>query len=183
MRARRSAGKDAGAVVLVLAMATATTARADDAPSAAERCVNVERIDQTRIVDEHSILFFMRDHTVLQNVLPRACPSLRKEDRIAYDVVGGRLCANELVTQLVDVGTYARGVRCALGMFVPIGDDEVQRLLPKRSRHGQTTKQPVVEAQPAELPQPAARDPATSAPVPRASESDEPGSKPEADAR
>ena len=150
MRAWRSAGHAMGTVALALAITAATVVQADDPPNVAQRCVQVERIDQTRIVDERSILFFMRDHTVLQNVLPTACAGLRKTDRIAYDVVGGRLCANELVTQLVDVGTYARGVRCALGMFVPISDDEVQRLLPKKSKRGQTTGQPVIESKPAE---------------------------------
>ena len=150
MRLQRLAGHATGAVSFALAMTAVTILRADDAPSVAQRCIQVERIDQTRIVDERSILFFMRDHTVLQNVLPTACAGLRKTDRIAYDVVGGRLCANELVTQLVDVGSYARGARCAIGMFVPISDDEVQRLLPKRNKRGQTTGQPVIESKPAE---------------------------------
>lgn len=180
MRARHSIGQAASSVALVVAMTAGGALRADDAPSVAQRCVHVERIDQTRIVDERSILFFMRDHTVLQNVLPRACAGLRQADRIAYDVVGGTLCANELVTQLVDVGSYSRGVRCPIGLFVPISDDEVQRLLPKRSKRGRaTTGQPVVESKPAELPQPAARDPAASPPLPRVTGADEPSPNPE----
>jgi hypothetical protein len=172
MRARRSVGLAASVIAVVFAATSATSPRADDAPSVAQRCIRVDQIDQTRIVDERSILFFMRNKTVLQNVLPHRCSGLRTSDRIKYDVVADRLCANEVITQLVDVGTYSPGVRCSIGMFVPIGDDEAQRLLPRRrSKRGETTGQPVIESKPAEPPRPAAHDAAGNAPVPPVRES------------
>jgi hypothetical protein len=159
----------------IFAMTHGSNVRADDAPSVAQRCIYVDRLDQTRIVDERSILFFMRDHTVFQNVFPKPCAGLRKTDRIAYDVVSGRLCADELVTQLIDVGGYARGALCTIGMFVPIGDDEVQRLLPpKKRKRDHAPGIPAIESKPAELPTPAAAEPAAAAPASPANDSAEP---------
>src|SRR5262249_12096026 len=119
--------------LLVVAGPTRAFAQ-DDTASVAQRCIYVDRLDQTRVVDERSILFFMRDHSVLQNVLPKACVGLRKSDPLAYDVVNNKLCANDLVRQVVSAGVYSRGAVCPLGMFVPIGQDEVERLLPTRKK-------------------------------------------------
>jgi len=149
MRACCSVGFAASSVALVFAMTAATDLHADEASSVAQRCIYVDRLDRTRVVDERSILFFMRDHSVLQNVLPKACVGLRKSDPIAYDVVNNKLCANELVRQLVGAGVYSRGAVCPLGMFVPIGPDEVDRLLPTREkRRDQPSGTPTIESKP-----------------------------------
>ena len=124
----------AAGAAAILAATSGARVGADDERYAAQRCVYVERIDQTRIVDERSILFFMRDRTVLQNVLPNACHGLRNTDPIKYDVVAGKLCAGEFVTQLIDSSTYGPGRLCKIGMFVPIDREEAQRLLPSRRR-------------------------------------------------
>ena len=159
-------GLATGALAAILATAQTTSVRADD--DAAMRCVQIDRIDQTRIVDEWSIVFFMRDRTVLQNVLPHACSGLRKTDRIKFDATLGRLCANEFVTQLVDVGRYAPGAVCQIGRFVPISDDEARRLLPLRKgkRDGPSDGR-AIESKPVELPAPAAEPGAAPAPSPR----------------
>lgn len=154
MSARGPASRVAiGAVATLLATVPFPFVRADDAPSVARRCIDVDRIDQTRIVDNRSILFFMRDRTVLQNVLPKPCQQLRAKDRLKYDVVLGKLCANDFVTQLIDLGSYAPGAVCAIGMFVPISNDEARALLPSKKRQRERSTAPhAIEAKPAEPP-------------------------------
>lgn len=163
----RAPGPACWATVLgaMLAATQATGIRADDEPRVALRCIYVHRIDQTRIVDDRSILFFMRDRTVLQNMLPNSCGGLRTTDRIKYDVVLGQLCANEMITQLVDVGGYAPGTLCKIGMFVPIDAEEARRLLPSKKGKGDPpSSRRAIESKPVELP-PAAAEPAAAAPA------------------
>jgi hypothetical protein len=153
-----------GAVGALLCAAHVPYVRAEDEPSVAQRCVYVDRIDQTQIVDERSILFFMRDHTVLQNMLPNSCAGLRPRDRIKYDATLGKLCANEFVTQLVDIGSYAPGTLCRIGMFVPIGAEEARSLLPaKKGKRDQPSSGRAIEVKPVEL-SPGAAEPAAAAP-------------------
>ena len=172
-----------GALAALLVAAHAPCVRADDEPGVAQRCIYVNRIDQTRIVDERSILFFMRDRTVLQNVLRKSCAGLRKSDRIEYDVVHGKLCADELVRQLIEVGGYTPGGLCKIGMFVPISKDEAQALLPsKKSKRDRATGRHAIESKPVELPPPASSEPVATAPAPPAG-GQEPGDDPEPEAR
>lgn len=173
-----------GALAALLVTANTPSVRADDVEGVAQRCIYVDRIDQTRIVDERSILFFMRDRTVLQNVLPRSCPGLRATDRIKYDVTLGRLCANEFVTQLIDIGSYAPGGLCKIGMFVPIDDEEARRLLPpKKGKRDHPSSRRAIEAKPVELP-PAAAEPAAVAPAsPQTSDHVEPARAAEPESR
>jgi hypothetical protein len=146
-----------GVMASILAIAHPTGVRADDERSAATRCIYVDRIDQTRIVDGRSILFFMRNRTVLQNVLPNACPSLRARDGIRYEVTLGQLCAGEFVTQLVDAVGSRPGALCKIGMFVPIGEEEARSLLPTRKvERDRVSSEHAIEVKPVEPPPAAA---------------------------
>jgi hypothetical protein len=141
----------------ILAMTQATGAHADDEPSAAVRCIYVDRIGETRIVDGRSILFFMRNRTVLQNVLPNACPSLRPTDGIRYEVTLGQLCAGEFLTQLVDAVGSRPGALCKIGMFVPIGEEEARSLLlTRKGERDHPSSERTIETKPVELPPAAA---------------------------
>jgi len=173
----------ASVMASILATTQAPGVRADE-PGAALRCIYVDRIDRTRIVDGRSILFFMSNRTVLQNVLPNACPSLRARDGIRYEVTLGQLCAGELVTQLVDAVGSRPGALCKIGMFVPIGEEEARSLLPTRKgERDHLPSERAIEAKPVELP-PAAADPAPAgSSSPRASDPAGAASAPDPEAR
>jgi len=174
MRAIRIARLAFGTAAAILATISVSRAGADDESYGAHRCIYVDRIDQTRIVDERSILFFMRDRTVLQNVLPNAC-HLRKTDPIKYDVVLGKLCADEFITQLIDGATYGPGLLCKIGMFVPIDAEEAKRLLPTRKdKRAGSLSQHTLESKPVELPPAATSEPAAAPATPQAGDRIEP---------
>ena len=167
------------ALAAPLVAAYSTRVLADDPPTVAQRCIYVDRIDQTRIVDTRTILFFMRGRTVFQNTLPQQCSGLRPRDGLRYNVVLNRLCVDDFVTQLVEVGGYAPGALCRIGMFVPITADEARALLPvKKSKRDQAAEPRAIESTPVELPPPASDSPT----VPRATEpaNPEPDHGPEA---
>ena len=162
-------------LAFVAAMAPPPDVEAQDDPGgAAQYCVRPSDIDRTKILDDRNVLFFMRNETVYQNVLPRVCPQLRSEGRFAYDKSGNRLCQKSSITVLVEfgIGDYVPGAVCRLGMFLPVTEDEVEDLLAssqkgKGDRDARSPRGPI-EAKPVELPPDAAgpAPPAATAPQP-----------------
>jgi Family of unknown function (DUF6491) len=104
-------------------------------------CVITSRIDQTDAIDDQNIIFRMRGDQVYRNTLPRKCPGLERENRIAYESVSSRLCNIDTITVLEDFGVGFRpGFTCRLGEFVPLSPAEVEDLdLRKRGVEGQST--------------------------------------------
>jgi hypothetical protein len=92
-------------------------------------CVRVTSIDKTEAIDDQNILFHMRGDTVYRNHLPQRCPRLEQENRIAYQVFGGRLCDSDTITVL-EQGVFGlqSGFTCGLGDFVPLSPEEVEDL-------------------------------------------------------
>ena len=90
-------------------------------------CIIVSSIDDTDALDDQNIIFRMRGNRVYRNHLPRRCPGLERENRIAYQTRGGRLCNIDTITVLEDVGVGLRnGFTCRLGEFVPMSPDEIE---------------------------------------------------------
>jgi hypothetical protein len=117
----------------MLATATALGQAGQDEEEAFDRtpqeCVIVSRIDQTEAIDDQNILFHMRGDQVFRNTLPRKCPGLERENRIAYQTVSARLCNIDTITVLEDFGVGLRpGFTCRLGQFVPLSPEEVEEL-------------------------------------------------------
>lgn len=94
-----------------------------------QECITVSRIDSTEAVDDQNILFRMRGREVFRNHLPRKCPGLERENRIAYRTSVGRLCSIDTITVLEQFGVGFRdGFTCRLGEFVPLSPAEVEEL-------------------------------------------------------
>jgi hypothetical protein len=92
-------------------------------------CITVSRIDQTEALDDQNILFRMRGKEVFRNHLPRKCPGLERENRIAYRTTAGRLCSIDTITVLEQWGVGFRdGFTCRLGEFVPLSPAEIEEL-------------------------------------------------------
>jgi uncharacterized protein DUF6491 len=104
-----------------------------------ENCVSVQRIDQTEAIDDQTIIFRMRGDRVYRNTLPSKCPSLQRENRIAWATSTSRLCDVDTITVLEDFGVGFRpGFTCRLGKFVPLSEAEVEDIdLRKKGEAGQ----------------------------------------------
>src|SRR6188474_2166990 len=102
-------------------------------------CVITSRIDQTEAVDDQNIIFRMRGKQVYRNTLPRTCPGLLRENRIAWETSTARLCNIDTITVLENYGVGFRpGFTCRLGEFVPLSPAEVEDMdLRKKGEAGQ----------------------------------------------
>lgn len=114
-------------------LGTATALGQDDEEGAFDRtpqeCVIISRIDQTEAIDDQNIIFHMRGNEVYRNTLPRKCPGLERENRIAYETRSARLCDIDTISVLEDFGVGLRpGFTCRLGQFVPLSPDEIEEL-------------------------------------------------------
>lgn len=102
-------------------------------------CVITSRIDQTDAIDDQNIIFRMRGDKVYRNTLPRTCPGLQRENRIAWETSTARLCSIDMITVLENYGVGFRpGFTCRLGEFVPLSPAEVEDMdLRKKGEAGQ----------------------------------------------
>jgi len=95
-----------------------------------ERCVATNRIRDTDVIDNQTILFEMAGGDWYSNVLDRSCPGLARANRFMYEVRSGRLCDIDLITVLEQRGAQLEpGFTCKLGQFHPITELEAQELL------------------------------------------------------
>lgn len=111
-------------VVMLLAGCAAGPAK--DPPSApvvigeSQNCVLLQNIRQTRVIDDRTIDFIMRDGRVLRNNLPNRCPQLGFERAFSYSTSISQLCSVDIITVLQQGGGIRRGASCGLGQFTPI---------------------------------------------------------------
>lgn len=93
------------------------------------RCISTTRLDRTEVVDDETVLFFMRGGDVYLNRLSRSCPGLEREKRFTYRVYSNQLCRIDTITVLESRAFgLTDGFSCALGNFYPISADEAARL-------------------------------------------------------
>jgi hypothetical protein len=79
------------------------------------KCVQSYDINETRVLDESSILFRVHVDEYYVNRLTRPCPGLSVERRFKYTLRGGsELCSGDGITVLDSSGT---GAGCILGQF------------------------------------------------------------------
>jgi hypothetical protein len=80
-------------------------------------CIELARIDYTRVRDSRTIDFYMRGRQVYRNRLRQECPGLAFEDSFTYRTSLGRLCSVDLITVNRSGGGGPAGPTCALGPF------------------------------------------------------------------
>ena len=102
---------------------------ADDIDREIKNCINLNQIDHTDVIDDDTILFFMRGREIYENDLPNKCPELRSQDKFMYRTSGWQLCNVDTITVLNDLGFgYRQGASCGLGKFAPISEEAAQEL-------------------------------------------------------
>jgi hypothetical protein len=103
----------------VLAQRGAEDEVIDTTPQA---CVIVRRIDNTVVVDDRTVLFYMRGGDIYENFLKRSCPGLGRAKSFSYGVPTGRLCSSDMIT-VFDPFSPQPGQTCGLGEFRPITEE------------------------------------------------------------
>ena len=128
------------AVALPWLLAGSTAVRADEEQQfdrTPRDCVQTQSIRRTEIVDDQTIIFFMRGkNSAYRNYLPKKCPGLKRWDRFGYQVTAGRLCSIDLITVLErsgasafgrsSLGGFEPGFTCRLGPFLPMSPEDIE---------------------------------------------------------
>lgn len=83
-------------------------------------CVLLQNIRETRVIDDSTIDFVMRNSKVYRNTLPNRCPQLGFERAFSYSTSISQLCSVDIITVLQQAGGIRRGASCGLGKFTPI---------------------------------------------------------------
>ncbi len=118
------------AASLALSLSPFASALGDEAPEeGGERCVNMRNVSRTVVIDDQTILFYMRRGEIYRNYLPHRCSGLAREQRFSYSTTISRLCDIDTITVLYNQGVgLSSGASCGLGKFYPISKDEAQAL-------------------------------------------------------
>ena len=110
------------------------------------RCIPLNRISNTHVVDDFNILFYMRGDKIYRNVLSHRCPSLRHERRFMYRTSSSRLCDLDMITVLYDhAAGLMPGPSCGLGRFYPISEEEADALREGKPAEPQAEELPTAE--------------------------------------
>ena len=132
--------------VAALSLASATAQDDDEASDEPVRCLSMNSIRSTRVVDDTRVLFFQARDKIFLNRLDRECLGLTRYGTFTYTVQSGarhaRLCDTDSITVLETTG---RGLNCGLGRFEPLSQDQVDNLI--------VGPNPVVISVPVELPE------------------------------
>jgi hypothetical protein len=90
------------------ARADSTTAKSNDV------CLDAGHVDHTAVVDDQTILFYMRGGKIWKNTLRQKCPSLKFEQGFSEDILSDEICSNRQMIRVLQTGAS-----CSLGAFTP----------------------------------------------------------------
>ena len=116
---------------VVVALSLASAAAQDDEEESDEplRCVSMNSIRSTKVIDDQRVLFIQARDRVFLNRLDRECLGLTRSGTFAYKVQSGarhaRLCSTDSITVVESTG---RGLNCGLGLFEPLSQEEAESL-------------------------------------------------------
>ena len=83
-------------------------------------CLQTYLIDHTQVVDDSTILFYMRGREVWKNSLPHQCFGLRMSGGFQYETSINEICSNLQTIRVIEQGGGPRfGSTCMLGVFTP----------------------------------------------------------------
>jgi hypothetical protein len=129
----------------VLSLASAAAQDEDEGSDEPLRCLSMNSIRSTKVVDDQRVLFFQARDKIFLNRLDRECLGLARYGTFTYKVQSGarhaRLCDTDSITVLETTG---RGLNCGLGRFEPLSQDEIDSLI--------VGPNPAIIAVPVELP-------------------------------
>ena len=117
-------------------------------PEGAELCVSIPAIRKTRIVDDQTIIFYMRGGDLFINRLPRRCNGLARGDGYSYETSLTRLCNTDIIRVLQRFGgAFPRPTTsCGLGFFQPTTSEAIELLLDEPPEVDPEAAEPELEA-------------------------------------
>lgn len=133
--------------VAALSLGSATAQEEDEVEASDEplRCLSMNSIRSTKVLDDNRVLFFNARDRAFLNRLDRECLGLSRSGTFEYRVQSGarhaRLCSTDSITVIDNTG---RGLNCGLGMFEPLSQDELGSLTGRPN--------PAITTVPVELP-------------------------------
>lgn len=80
------------------------------------KCVVIPDIKESRPLDDHHILFRLRNGDAYLNRLGRGCYGLRSNGSFSYSTAISRLCMNEIIS-VIDTFTPGALASCSLSRF------------------------------------------------------------------
>ena len=94
------------------------------------KCIPVRQIQETKIIDNQNILFYMNGNKIYRNNLPHKCGGLKRRDAFMYEVRTSRLCDLDTIKVVERFGGgFAPGASCGLGKFYPISEELAELLV------------------------------------------------------
>jgi hypothetical protein len=125
-------------------------------PEGAELCVSLSGIRNTRIVDDQTIIFYMRGGSIYINRLPRRCNGLKRGDGYSYATSLTRLCNTDIIRVLQRFGGAIPRptTSCGLGFFQPTTAEAVDLLINEPPEVDPEAAEPELET-----PEPGASEP------------------------
>lgn len=141
-------------IACVFALAVPVTALADqqdeEGNDGVRSCIHVNRIRNTKVVDDLNILFYMRGGTIYHVRLPRRCAGLRREGRFSYRTTSGNLCHLDSITVLYGGATgLDPGASCRLNYFMEVTEEDAEGII--EGLPEDTGVRPLPPAEPEEL--------------------------------
>ena len=93
------------------------------------RCIDLQRIRSTEVIDKQHILFRLTRNDMYVNALSHPCPGLRANQPYMYSTSLSMLCNLDSITVLNQVPFgFTAGASCGLGTFEPIDKEGVKEL-------------------------------------------------------
>ena len=81
-------------------------------------CLGIQKIKETKTLDDQTILFETDDGTVYINRLPAYCTNLGFSGTFTYETSLNKLCKQDIIT--VVEKDLTRGISCGLGEFIQV---------------------------------------------------------------
>jgi hypothetical protein len=92
-------------------------------------CVSLSMVRDTAVIDDGTVLFYMRGGDVYRNVLERACFGLELTGRFITETRTNRLCSIDMLQVFRQfAGSVVPGAFCRLGKFHPLTRAEAELL-------------------------------------------------------
>ena len=92
------------------------------------RCLSTARYRQVDIVDSKVLVFRGRGNRAWINMLLRPCAGLRRDMILTIERRGSRICRRDFFKGVPRLGREAGTATCALGMFYPVAQDNLDAL-------------------------------------------------------
>ena len=98
----------------------------DEEYDEAKRCLNKSRIDRTEVLNEHFVVFHMRNKEKYLIQFEKRCYGLKRNRATRFETSSFRICAHDSIQGLIGFGGDGHwGPRCFIPGFEPITKDQL----------------------------------------------------------